>query len=185
MWRGRFYRALPALLAAHTAGRWIFLTLTVRNCPIDELRDTLAGMNAAWNRLRLRREFRPVLGWIRTTEVTRGKDGSAHPHFHTLLLVPSSMLAGPHYVKQARWVDLWRECARLDYPPVVDVRAVRGDDPDRVREAALQFRQLFLIGVGDYGVGPLVLRQQLFQPVELVAAEPDGRRACVAVVDEA
>ena len=54
-----------------------------------------------------------------------------------------------------------------------------------VREAALQFRQLFLIGVGDDGVGPLVLGQQFFQPVKLVAAEPDGRRASVAVVDKA
>lgn len=138
MWRGRFYRALPAVLAAHPAGRWIFLTLTVRNCALDELRDTLAGMNAAWKRLIDRREFRPVRGWVRTTEVTRGRDGTAHPHFHALLLVPSSMLAGRHYVQQGRWADLWRECARLDYPPVVDVRAVRGDDPDRVREAALE-----------------------------------------------
>ena len=32
----------------------------------------------------------------------------------------------------------------------------------RVREAALQFRQLFLIGVRDDSVRPLVLRQQLF-----------------------
>ena len=31
-----------------------------------------------------------------------------------------------------------------------------------VREAALQFRQLFLIGVGNDGVRPLVLRQQFF-----------------------
>ena len=55
----------------------------------------------------------------------------------------------------------------------------------RVREAALQFRQLFLIGVRDDGVRPLVLRQQFFQPVKLVAAEPDGGRASVAVVDKA
>ena len=31
-----------------------------------------------------------------------------------------------------------------------------------VRETALQFRQLFLIGVRDDGVRPLVLRQQFF-----------------------
>ncbi|MDI4746156.1 protein rep, partial [Salmonella enterica subsp. enterica serovar Kentucky] len=38
-----------------------------------------------------RKEFKPVQGWIRTTEVTRGRDGSAHPHFHTLMMVPPSM----------------------------------------------------------------------------------------------
>lgn len=138
MWRARFIRSLPAVLAEHPNARWLFLTLTVRNCQLDELRDTLHAMNAAWQRLIKRAEFQPVRGWIRTTEVTRGRDGTAHPHFHTLLLVPSSMASGRHYVTQGRWVDLWRECARLDYPPVVDVRAVRGTDPERVREAATE-----------------------------------------------
>ena len=47
-------------------------------------------------------------GWIRTTEVTRGSDGSAHPHFHTLMMVPPSMLSGRDYIKHGRWVELWR-----------------------------------------------------------------------------
>ncbi|MDI5568725.1 protein rep, partial [Salmonella enterica subsp. enterica serovar Kentucky] len=42
-------------------------------------------------RMKDRKEFKPVQGWIRTTEVTRGRDGSAHPHFHTLMMVPPSM----------------------------------------------------------------------------------------------
>ncbi|MDI5829464.1 protein rep, partial [Salmonella enterica subsp. enterica serovar Kentucky] len=42
-------------------------------------------------------------------EVTRGRDGSAHPHFHTLMMVPPSMLSGRDYVKQYRWVELWRD----------------------------------------------------------------------------
>ncbi|KAB7925984.1 protein rep, partial [Klebsiella pneumoniae] len=82
-----------------------------------------------WNRLRLRKEFRPVSGWIRTTEVTRGKDGSAHPHFHALLMVPPSMVSGVNYVKQARWAEMWQECARLDYSPVVDIRTVKSRAP--------------------------------------------------------
>ena len=74
--------------------RWMFLTLTVRNCAIEELGETLSRMNTAFQRLKDRKEFRPVQGWIRTTEVTRGSDGSAHPHFHTLMMVPPSMLSG-------------------------------------------------------------------------------------------
>ena len=54
----------------------------------------------------------------------------------------------------------------------------------RVREAALQFCQLFLIGVGDDGVRPLVLCQQFFQPVKLVGAEPYRTSADAAVVDK-
>lgn len=129
MWLARFYDAVPSIQAEHPTARWMFLTLTVRNCPIGELRATLKDMNASWHRLVKRKEFSPVLGWVRTTEVTRGKDGSAHPHFHTLMMVPSSMLAGKHYVKQARWAELWQECARLDYSPMVDVRAVKARVP--------------------------------------------------------
>lgn len=130
MWLARFYQSLPAIQQAHPRSRWLFLTLTVRNCAISDLRETLRSMNAAWKRLIERREFRPVLGWVRTTEVTRGRDGSAHPHFHALLMVPSSMFTR-HYVTHARWVELWQETARLDYTPVVDIRTVKSKGPKK------------------------------------------------------
>ncbi len=136
MHQARFLQALPAIVDEFPRHRWLLLTLTVQNCPIDELRDTLQAMNQAWNRLRLRPEFRQVTGWVRSTEVTRGADGSAHPHFHCLLMVPPSMLA-KNYVTQARWVELWEQCARLDYKPVVDVRAVRGKKGDKSQNAGI------------------------------------------------
>lgn len=125
----RFLEALPSLMRDYPKARWVLLTLTVPNCPIGELSATLKAMNEAWNRLRLRQEFKPVQGWARSTEVTQEakRIGYAHPHFHCLLMVPPSMLAGVNYVKQARWVELWRDCMRLDVNPVVDVRAVKGD----------------------------------------------------------
>lgn len=125
MWQARFYQSLPKIVQAHDKARWVFLTLTVRNCPIDDLRSTLTAMNTGWQRFKDRKEFAPVLGWVRTTEVTRGHDGSAHPHFHALMMVPPSMLSGSKYVKRARWAELWGDCMRLDYTPMVDVRAVK------------------------------------------------------------
>lgn len=129
MWLARFYDALPEIQQAHPKARWLFLTLTVKNCGIGELRGQLQAMSQAWQRLAKRREFRPVSGWIRTTEVTRSRDGSAHPHFHCLLMVPPGWFAGKNYVPQARWVELWRDCARLDYSPVVDIRTVKSRAP--------------------------------------------------------
>jgi len=125
MWQARFLQALPGIEASHPNARWLFLTLTVRNMPISELRQSLQEMNKAWNRLRLRPEFASnVEGWIRTTEVTRSDNDYAHPHFHVLMMVRPSYFK-KHYVKHERWADLWRECARLDYQPVVDIRAVK------------------------------------------------------------
>lgn len=129
MWKARMYNSLPAITEAYPSGRWVFLTLTVRNCAITDLRDRLAEMSAAWNRLRGRKALAPVLGWVRSTEITRGKDGSAHPHFHCLLFVKSTYFKGPNYISQAKWSALWREVMRLDYDPIVDVRAVKDKGP--------------------------------------------------------
>jgi hypothetical protein len=91
-------------------------------------------MGSGWKRLILRPEFEPVTGWIRTAEVTRGSDGTAHPHFHCLLMVSSSYFGGKYYVTQARWQELWRSVMRLDYPPVVDIRTVKGSG-DSIKKA--------------------------------------------------
>lgn len=127
MWQARFYQSLPKIEQEHPKGRWLFLTLTVPNCPVNELRNTLQGMNKAWQRLIKRKEFKPVLGFIRTTEVTHGKDGNAHPHFHALLLVKPSYF-GHSYVTQAQWLDLWRSCMRDESIMMVDIRVVKNRD---------------------------------------------------------
>lgn len=129
MWQARFYQSLPKIVSDYPDARWMFLTLTVRNCDIADLGDTLTAMNAAFQRMKDRKEFKPVQGWIRTTEVTLGRDGSAHPHFHTLMMVPPGMLNGHDYVKHYRWVELWRDCLRVDYDPNVDVRSVKPRKP--------------------------------------------------------
>jgi len=129
MWQARFLKALPAIEQMYPNARWLFLTLTVRNMPISELRSSLHEMNKAWQRLIKRREFSSVLGWIRATEVTRGQDGGAHPHFHVLMMVRPSYFGSKYYVTQARWAELWQECARLDYQPIVDIRAVKPKSP--------------------------------------------------------
>lgn len=144
MWQARFYQSLPDLVQVNPKARWIFLTLTVRNCPISDLRSTIQHMNKSWQRLKDRKEFKSVLGWIRTTEVTRGQDGTAHPHFHALLMVQPSYFKGGNYIKQARWVELWADCLRVNYLPNVDVRVVKsrapktGETPVDSRAAELQ-----------------------------------------------
>lgn len=140
MWQARFYQALPKIVAQFPTSRWLFLTLTVRNCGIGELGDSLTTMNAAFKRMEKRKELSPLQGWIRATEVTRGKDGSAHPHFHCLLMVPPSWFSGIAYVKHDRWVELWRECLRVDYSPNVDVRAVKARTGEVVDNVAGQLQ---------------------------------------------
>lgn len=126
MWTARFFKALPKINEDYPTARFIFLTLTVKNCELTELKTTLQGMNQAWQRMIQRKQF-PALGFARSTEVTRGKDGSAHPHFHCLLMVKASYFSGGNYLSQADWSELWQKCLRVEYMPVVNVKAVRAN----------------------------------------------------------
>jgi len=123
MWRARFFKALPEIQTQYPTARWIFVTLTVKNCELSELKKTLAWMNAAWSKFTRRKEF-PALGFVKSVEVTRGWDGTAHPHFHCLMLVPAGYFS-KGYISQAEWVALWQSCLKVGYTPIVDVRAVK------------------------------------------------------------
>lgn len=141
VYRTRFLEFLPQALSEHPNARWVYLTLTVPNMPVESLRESLKGMNKAWNKFTQRKEFRPVSGWIRTTEVTREKrrKGYAHPHFHCLLMVPPSFFNGKNYTKQARWLEIWRECMRDDSIESVDIRAVKGGVEKALLDAVKTF----------------------------------------------
>ncbi len=123
MWAAKTIKIMPKVLEANPKARFVMLTLTARNCPLPELKTTLADMHKAWTRLVARKTWK-VDGWVRTTEVTRGKDDTAHPHYHCLLMVKPSYFTGDNYISQERWVELWQECLKVSYQPIVDVRAV-------------------------------------------------------------
>jgi Replication protein len=64
---------------------------------------------------------------VRAVEITRSvKYGNAHPHYHCLLMVPPAYFQGD-YLQQTEWAELWRQCLRIDYTPVVDIRTVKLD----------------------------------------------------------
>lgn len=138
-WRARFFEAIPKFLNDYPNARFLFLTLTVQNCPLNELRDTVGGMNKAWKRMTDRRHFSSVLGWVKSVEVTRSHDDLAHPHFHVLMAVrPSYFTTG--YVKQTEWREIWKQCLRVEYLPVVNIKTVKslkGQTHEQINDALL------------------------------------------------
>ncbi len=124
-WRARLFEALPELFEDYPKIKFIFLTLTVKNCFLEELRLTIKEMNRAWNKLVKRKQF-PALGWIKSIEVTKSKDLTVHPHFHCLLAVPFNYFTGSRlYLSQPLWQELWRESLKLDYDPIVNIKKVK------------------------------------------------------------
>src|SRR5215207_6470103 len=50
-WQAKVYRALPLLRRDYPDTRFLFMTLTVRNCEVNNLRATLTEMAKGWKRL--------------------------------------------------------------------------------------------------------------------------------------
>lgn len=133
MWRGRFIRAIPKILEDYPNVRFVFLTLTVRNCQIEQLKETLVWMNSSWKRLTERKDFPPI-GWVKAVEVTRNNDpksewfNTAHPHFHVVMMVQPGYFSGKNYLSEERWAELWMDCLRVNYLPSLKVRAIKSED---------------------------------------------------------
>jgi len=125
MWKARFYKALPEIEKEYKSARWMFLTLTVENCEITELKSTIQWMNKSFIKMIQRKHFKKNnLGFVKTTEITRSKDGKAHPHFHVLLMMKSTYFKSS-YLKTSDWAEIWRDCLNVSYVPVVDIRVVK------------------------------------------------------------
>ena len=157
MWKARALSALPLVIKDYPNYRWLFLTLTQKNCLVDELRETVLEMNKSFKRLTKLKRW-AIEGWIKSLEVTRGKNGSAHPHFHCLLMVSPNYFSR-NYLNYDEWSELWQKSARLDYKPQVHVRAVaKNRDPNvlipeilkySVKESDLYKSKKFLLGITE------------------------------------
>lgn len=125
MWRARFFKRLPGILNDYPKARWIFVTLTVKNCELANLRGTIQGMSKAWNKFVLYKDF-PALGWIRSLEVTRNPTTrEAHPHYHILMMVQPSYFKSKKYLSNQKWRELWKQAIRSDYLPVVNSKVIK------------------------------------------------------------
>ena len=95
------------------------LTLTLRNCTIDMLHDTLKAMSYAWNLMAKQKYFKEaVYAWARSIEITyNAKAKTYHPHMHILLFGYGGSLAdNKAFTTMA--ISAWKKALGLDYDPV-------------------------------------------------------------------
>lgn len=119
-------------VAREPKGRFLFLTLTVKNAhSAEELKVSLRALTKAFNKLtRYKKVTKNLLGYLRSTEITvNEQDGSYNQHLHVLLFVKSSYFTGDsvNYITQAEWTGLWQRALKVDYEPVVHVQVVKAN----------------------------------------------------------
>jgi len=138
----------------------LFLTLTVKNCAVGDLKATLDSMFDGWHEFMKHKLRVMVKGWFRSLELTYDGDefitakryreakkyyderglkpgdknlnyNTIHPHFHAVLLVERRYFKSDDYMHTRDWVKLWRQSARLDYDPICDIRRVKASKEQR------------------------------------------------------
>ena len=121
-------------------GRFLFLTLTVKNVTGQELNQSMTDILRGFNRLmKYKKIDKNLIGFLRATEVTYSKElDSYHPHLHVLLMAKPSYFKGGSYISQLEWTELWQKAMKLDYTPMVDIRAVKADKGKGLKGAILE-----------------------------------------------
>lgn len=125
---GQLKEALESLKNDFNSLEYIFLTLTVKNPKLYDLRATVRHLNKSFQRLKQTKRFKnSILGGLKALEFLGSKTpaGEAHPHFHCLLIVSSSYFKGANYISQDEWIEMWQKALRVDYKPNLDVRRVK------------------------------------------------------------
>lgn len=66
---------------------WSLVTLTVKNCKLDKLSETMENMSEAWKLVVNQRKLKPCFyGWAKSTELTLNeRTREVHPHYHVLI----------------------------------------------------------------------------------------------------
>lgn len=101
-----------------------FWTVTLRNCPIDQLKFTIQRMNEAWHRVLSRKTFKHhVSGWARSLEVTYNPErNDFHPHFHIIVMTDGVLSEGEFYTVLRKE---WKESLRISYDPITDFEFIK------------------------------------------------------------
>lgn len=158
--------------AHHKNISYLFLTLTVKNPPLNELKDTLKLMSEAYRRMwdkELKKRY--ILGYIRSLEIMgdHTKKGEAHPHYHVLLAVNGSYFSHK-YISKAHWVELWKKYLKADYEPIVDIRKIKSKNKDFLDSDSA------VLECVKYSVAPMALNKMSKKDFKLLDSQVKGAR---------
>lgn len=120
-------QTMPILNQIADDYRFLFMTLTIKNCEIEDIKKNIDIILQGFHRLFMRRKFKRVIkGLIRSVEITYNeKENTVHPHMHILAVVDKDYFNNAEdYITHDELMRNWKECCRLNYNPIVDIRRV-------------------------------------------------------------
>lgn len=135
---------------------FLFITLTVRNCKRNELRDTISLINKAFDKMMRRKIFMEVKGYVSKIEVTYNrKRDDFHPHMHLLFSMDSGYFSkeNENYIKRDDLLLNWQSVTGDDNITQVDIRALKNQNDEKliksIQEVAKYEAKSFDFGINQ------------------------------------
>lgn len=123
--------------------RFLFLTLTVKNCEGGNLDGEIRRLLSGWHKITKSDKHqgfaRSFAGTFRALEVTYNKlTKTFHPHLHAMAAVDPAYFkkSNPDYLSQPVLRELWKKSCGLDYLPQCRIERVRNSTRKQVAEVA-------------------------------------------------
>ena len=128
----------------NSSTRFLFVTFTVKNCSAEKLEETISLMNQGFKRLTdkskklaITNKFKSnMLGYIRAMEVTYNQEKDTyHPHIHCIFAVKAGYFTHG-YIKKSEWQQIWGDCCKTEYEPIVHIQTIKNSTSKAVAEVA-------------------------------------------------
>lgn len=117
-------------LATDYEKQFVFVTLTTPNVSAARLPAEIDRFNKAFKKFVARKEILALSeGYVRKLELTYNAERRDYnPHFHVIFAVNKSYFSSRNYLKQSRWLDIWREVT--GDPSITQVHVQKLKDAD-------------------------------------------------------
>jgi plasmid rolling circle replication initiator protein Rep len=107
-----------------TSDRYLLVTLAVKDCAVQDLRETLLWMSRSFAKMTKLKTW-PGNGYIRRTEIVETVGSQKFsPRFHVLLSTQASYF-GRKYVREHDWRQAWKGSLGVDYDPIVIIKPLK------------------------------------------------------------
>lgn len=148
-------KIVESVVSDKPKARWLFLTLTVKNVSDGEsLKESLSQMTKAFNKMvKYKKVKENLIGFMRNIEVTVNQEtGFYNQHMHVLLCVENQYFKNKNnYITQKEWKSFWKKALKINYDPVVDVRAIKSNKKgDSNIESAVKETSKYSVKSADY-----------------------------------
>lgn len=107
--------------------KFLHLTLSLKNCGMNELTKGLDNLQMGFKNLFSRRKYKRVInGYYRSLEITFNEEKKTfHPHLHIIIAVdPSYFNYGKDFLWQNEMIEEFKQSAKVDYLPTAHISSL-------------------------------------------------------------